>query len=712
MHHSVEASGDHRTGAGSRSGPSQDYEGPPGVDHMVSRLLAGAALGGALGLLAALPIALPAPALAQSAPVVARPVVQALPSADSQRLNAALSRLGRNPRDVSALIDAGDAARALRDFDAAIGFYRRADEVSPGNARVKAGLGSTFVLTGDPVSAIPYFEEAERAGATPAQIASDRGLAYDLVGDGAAAQRQYAQALPVLSGDAADELRIRMAISQAIADQPASAYTTLLPLLNRQDKPAWRTRAFTLAIGGDTEEAVSVAQKILPGQLAQNIAPYLRYMPRLTHAQQAAAANLGRFPRASEIGRDDARIAAYAPPRPTAAGAGLIPRGEPLGASGAQQAAAKPAKGRPAKTRPIRGSGTQTVAIRPAVPVPAVDPDRVAPPEPKPAIEREGELPPLAAAPRPAPAATLAPAPASRTTPAPPPERTGTTAAATTPAAPPATAPARASSSATLAASTPRPAAPGFDLARLAPTGTPAQTPAPTPAPAQQAPAPAPAPAPTPTAAAVPAPSAPPPVPGPGQASLAEIFADLGKPAMEAAPASGAVDIRTITPAGPREVVKLPAPKASEAPLDKVADKPLAKASDKAAEKAADAKARAAELKAKAAADAKAKAAAEAKAKAKKPAHPSRIWVQIGVGRDKGAIAFDWRRYLREAPALLKGREPFVSEMGRTNRILVGPFATQKAASAFLADAKKQGFADALPWTSPAGQVVDPLSAK
>ncbi|MGG2005409.1 SPOR domain-containing protein [Novosphingobium resinovorum] len=50
--------------------------------------------------------------------------------------------------------------------------------------------------------------------------------------------------------------------------------------------------------------------------------------------------------------------------------------------------------------------------------------------------------------------------------------------------------------------------------------------------------------------------------------------------------------------------------------------------------------------------------------------------------------------------------------MGRTNRVLIGPFATQKAASAFLADAKKQGFSDALPWTSPAGQVVDPLSAK
>jgi hypothetical protein len=42
----------------------------------------------------------------------------------------------------------------------------------------------------------------------------------------------------------------------------------------------------------------------------------------------------------------------------------------------------------------------------------------------------------------------------------------------------------------------------------------------------------------------------------------------------------------------------------------------------------------------------------------------------------------------------------------------VGPFETQKAAGSFIADAKKQGFNDALPWTSPAGQVVDALSAK
>ena len=252
----------------------------------------------------------PQPAMAQGAPVVARPVVQALPSADSQRLSAALARLARSPRDVAALQDAADAAKALGDYDAAIGFYRRADEITPNNARVKAGLAGALAMNGDPVSAIPLFAEAERVGAPPSQIAVDRGLAYDLVGANVTAQHYYTMALTASSGN--EEARMRLALSQAIAGDSAAAQATLMPLLQKQDKPGWRARAFALAIAGDTQQAIEVSNSILPPQLAQSIAPYLRYMPRLTRAQQAAAANLGKFPRASEIGRDDARVSAYA----------------------------------------------------------------------------------------------------------------------------------------------------------------------------------------------------------------------------------------------------------------------------------------------------------------------------------------------------------------------------------------------------------------
>lgn len=636
---------------------------------------------------AATSVALAVPALALSSAAFtasAAPVVQALPSADQQKLQAALARLGRDPRDVSALIDAGDAARKLGDFDAAIGFYRRADEISGGNARIKAGLAASLAQSGDPVAALPLFAEAERAGASTAQLAADRGLAYDLVGDNAAAQRYYMLAI---GGVNDEEVRMRLAISQAIAGDAKASEATIMPLLRKQDKPGWRTRAFSLAIAGDTKQAVEVSNTILPPQLAQNIAPYLRYMPRLTRAQQAAAANLGKFPRASEIGNDDARIAAYKPQQIARADANLVPRGEALG-SGSSAAAARPAK-TSANTRKGRSRTGARVASAPATgsyrlgagransarttaPSAGAEPARVAPPEPMPTIERgaaaTGELPPIHAKPAVSAAsqAVASPAPiasaSSRALPV----------ATPTSTVPPSTAPAA-------------PARVAGTLAQAVPA--------------------------KPTVAEAP------PEPSAQQLSLEQIFADLGKPTMQIMPAVGAVDIRQIEPARP-PAPKIEAPKPDpEAP--KPAEKPVAKA-DLKAKSNAKANAKSVEDEEAAAGKAKprtkaeiAKAKAEA-AKAKKPAppsHPSRIWVQIGVGRNKAAIAFDWRRYTKQSPALFKGREVYVSEMGRTNRMLVGPFATQKAASAFMADARKQGFSDALPWTSPAGQVVDPLSA-
>jgi Flp pilus assembly protein TadD len=580
-------------------------------ERMISRFLSGATLAGAAGAGACL---LASPGHAQGTPVISRPVVQALPSNDTKTLGDALTRLGRNPRDIEALIDAGDAARALGDFDAAIGFYRRADEISANNPRIKAGMASALVFSGDPVAAIPVFAEAERAGARPQAIASDRGLAYDLVGDNAAAQRYYSTAL---GGADDDELRMRLAVSQAIGGDAAAAEATLMPLLRKQDKPAWRTRAFTLGIAGKTKAAVELANTILPEKLAQSMAPYLRYMPRLTKAQQAAAANLGKFPRASEIGRDEPRIAAYRPAAQIAsAGAALVPKGPQLGGSAAKADRKADARSRAdAEQAAAAQREAEAAESRRKAALASVQADRVAPPEPKPAIERNGvELPPLDANGELPPAGAPA-GPGSLARPNPAPAQIATPPVRTMPAAP---APA---------------VSPGFDLARVG-------TEAPAAPPARETP----------------------PEPGPAQLSLSEIFADLGKPTTRAAPAPGAVDISRIQPARPK-------------PPEEV--KPVEKPK-----------------------------------KPAPPTHPSRIWVQIGVGRDKDAIAFDWRRYTRQAPELFKGREAHVSEMGRTNRILAGPFASNKAANDFIADLRKEGIEGALPWTSPAGQVVDALPAK
>jgi Flp pilus assembly protein TadD len=98
-----------------------------------------------------------------------------------------------------------------------------------------------------------------------------------------------------------------------------------------------------------------------------------------------------------------------------------------------------------------------------------------------------------------------------------------------------------------------------------------------------------------------------------------------------------------------------------------------------------------------------------AKAKAEKE-HPVRFWVQIATG-NADALGFDYRKLSKTYAALLKSRNAFTAEWGRTDRLLVGPFADQKAAKKWEGDYKKAG-GDAFMWKSEIGEVVNPLKTK
>lgn len=611
-------------------------------------LMAGLALG--------MPVAA-FPALAQqgqmAAPASAARVVP-VPGAGNQALNNALARLGRDPRDVNALIDAGNAALGMGDVDAALGFFARADQLSPNNARVRAGLGGAMVRSGNPYDAIPVFAEAEAAGGMDASLGTERGLAYDLVGDNATAQRYYRAALAAAPNDEATR---RLALSLAISGDETGMETALAPLLQKQDKAAWRTRAFALAVLNQPDEAVQIAYQTMPKDLAAGIAPYLRYMPRLTKAQQAAAATFGHFPRAAEIGHDDPRALRFAPPtRMASADAALVPRGEPLGSKGHS------AKDSRAKDSKASKGSALAVASPPAVPVSASAP-RTAPPELQPRRDESEAVSRVAATAEVPAAAPLA----SVATPAPvtPPVRV---AAAPRPVQP-------------AASKLPsKPIGPGFDLAqtpgttavaRIAPTqpaptvaAAPVAPPVAVPVTAQPvatqpvasqpvAPQPtAPLPPALPPVAVASKPAPPPSAPPPAPRKFADLFGDLLAPSKGAAsPAPGAVDIRKLKPAALK--VEVPV----------------------------------------------------------KPAHPSRIWIQVGTGRDKSALAFSWKSILRDEPDLFRGKSPAISEWGRTNRLLVGPFETEAAANSFFARLRKEKV-DSFVWTSPAGQIVDPLLVK
>ena len=251
-----------------------------------------------------------------------------IPGPATAELNAALSRLARDPRNVSALVNAGQAALRMSDTQAALGFFTRADQVSPNNARIKMQIGSALVQANEPADAVKYFDAAESANGDLTAFALDRGLAYDLLGDNRQAQGWYQVAL---SHGVNAQATLRYAISLAISHDLKTSEALLSPLIQKQDRAAWRARTFALAINGDETQAVLISRAMMPAGLAEGIAPYLRYMPRLTRSQQAAAANLGRFPRAADIGHDDSKVMAYAAAHPEI-GHGLVPVGAPLGA--------------------------------------------------------------------------------------------------------------------------------------------------------------------------------------------------------------------------------------------------------------------------------------------------------------------------------------------------------------------------------------------
>ena len=261
----------------------------------------------AAALTAALAAVLPAAAqpisdLEQSSndpePVVVDPMAQARDAMARNDPAEALARylrvLARDPGDLEALSGAGAAALAVGDADAAINFYVRAEKIAPRDGRIKAGLGSALVQKEQPRAALKLlFDSATDLGISPIDVALDRGLAYDLRGDNKHAQQDYNM---LLRARPSSEATRRLALSIAMAGDRAGALAVLDPLLRKQDIPAWRARAFVLAMTGDTVGGEQAAFAVLPRFQAQALKPFLERLPQLKPAEKAAAVHFGHFP--------------------------------------------------------------------------------------------------------------------------------------------------------------------------------------------------------------------------------------------------------------------------------------------------------------------------------------------------------------------------------------------------------------------------------
>jgi hypothetical protein len=89
-------------------------------------------------------------------------------------------------------------------------------------------------------------------------------------------------------------------------------------------------------------------------------------------------------------------------------------------------------------------------------------------------------------------------------------------------------------------------------------------------------------------------------------------------------------------------------------------------------------------------------------------ANPSRVWVQLAVGNNRPALAYQFGAFRVQAAALLSNRVAYTTRLNATNRLLVGPFANESAARAFISQLALSGV-QAYTWTSEAGQEIQLL---
>jgi tetratricopeptide (TPR) repeat protein len=328
---------------------------------------------------------------------------------DADRLADEMRILAANPRDLEALLRAGDLSARIGDSAAALAFFSRAETVEASNPRILAGRASVLVRMERPGEALRLFQEAEARGVAVAGFAADRGLAYDLLGAPQLAQRDYKLAL---TRHRDDETVRRYALSLGITARPEEAMAELDSLLRKSDHASWRARAFILAMNGDIPGAERIAASMMPGNMGAALSPFFRRLAVLSVADRAFAVHFGELtPTQTRIA--DARLAPPVPtyvPEPPRQAPAVVAAAPPP-----QQAAVVPIQPRARPNRRTRRDEELAAVTRAATPAPQpVQPVQVAaanPLPPPPAF-----VPPPMVQPIPTPAPTPAPAPPRQVT--------------------------------------------------------------------------------------------------------------------------------------------------------------------------------------------------------------------------------------------------------------------------------------------------------
>jgi len=420
------------------------------------------------------PLALAVALVLPAGPALAQAGMVPQPNPVADRLAQEMRIVAADPRNVPALLRAGELSARLGDTAAAFAFFARAQAIEPANPRILAGRAMALVRLARPGEALRLLQTAEAQGLAMRDYAADRGLAYDLLGQPLLAQRDYQLAL---QAGRDDETVRRYALSLGITGKVDEAMRQLDPLLRRSDRAAWRARAFILAMNGDVPGAERIAASMMPGNMGAALTPFFRRLGGLAPGDRAFAVHFGELS-ATPARLADARLAPQLPPSAPQTGSAQVAQARPATPpsndrrsrretrADARAAAATP----PARTRatPVRTNVTRASSppvrmaqARPIVqplptPAPTSAPEPAAAPaaatvramgggmvpsgEPAPEQPRAAPAPQAqvaAAAPAVIPPAARQPQPGGAEAPAPPEPRSAAPAASEAAAAPP-----------------------------------------------------------------------------------------------------------------------------------------------------------------------------------------------------------------------------------------------------------------------------------
>lgn len=235
------------------------------------------------------------------------------------------SVLDEDPKNESALMNAAGLLLDNGFAQEAYDYMVKLAQLRPQDPVVMVGLAATLNGQNKPEEALATLLRAEKAGAPPALLWSQRGISYDLLSRQSDAQVAYSRAISAAPQDIS--LQLKLALSLALGKDYPAALQMLQRLANDATvkTEVRKTLALVYALSGQPSSAIEIAKTTLPIEAVSALRPVYDRVGSLTHRQQAIAVHFNQLPPEEPSSAPARTDIAQAAPSSTSAQANGVP---------------------------------------------------------------------------------------------------------------------------------------------------------------------------------------------------------------------------------------------------------------------------------------------------------------------------------------------------------------------------------------------------